>query len=210
MVNDYNWTTYSDGPSPLPGDPYEIYASRALTGSADFDFWDMRKGWTYPPATSRWDGKSTPTSSSPTGRSSGAANGLDSSEDERIKDLADLLAGFHEAGGGIILAGWLMNFYLPPKIQQVLNVVDWDRPVSVTPTRLLSPQLPGLTPIGPAPDVSSAFNCAVPVFGPGGGIYTYYRLGSEPSLPCASAPPTPPGPRSWCSPPARPISIRSR
>ena len=70
-----------------------------------------------------------------------------------------------------------MNFYLPPKIQQILNVGHWDRPVSVTPTRLLSPQLPGLTPIGPAPDVASAFNCAVPVFGPGGGFYTYYRLG---------------------------------
>ena len=41
------------------------------------------------------------------------------------------------------------------------------------------PPLLGYTVIGPAAAVPSAFNCAVPVFGAGGAIDTYYRLDSE-------------------------------
>ncbi len=182
LVNDYNWFLYSDGPAPnYPADPYEMYDARAVTGSVPFDFWDMRTGWsTYPSGyVPLGKGSLDPAVLFQHAAVLWCAQGLDNTDDERISDLQDLLLGFHEAGGRIIFAGWLMDFYIPPEIQQVLNVVDWDRPVSVTPSRLLTPQLPGLTSIGPAPDVSSAFNCAVPVFGPGGGIYTYYRLNFE-------------------------------
>ncbi len=178
VVNDYDWMTYSDGPYSLyVGDPYELYASRALTGNAAFDFWDMRKGWTvYPPGyVPLGTGEIDPDVLFAHGAVLWAANGLDSSEDERIEELADLLAAYHEAGGAIFFAGWTMNAYLPEEMLDILNITGWDRPVSLTPARRLVSQVPELGDIHLAPEVASAPYCDVPRIHIDPGIRIYYR-----------------------------------
>jgi hypothetical protein len=179
LVNDYDWFTYSDGPyTNYTADPYEMYDARAVTGDTPFDFWDMRTGWSLYPSGYTPLGKGTldPAVLFQHQAMLWCGQGLDNGDDERILDLQDLMIGFHEAGGTIVFAGWLMNFYLPPELQEVLKVADWLRPVNITPSRGLVPQIPNLTSIGTAAGVSTAPNCAVPVFEVSGGAYVYFRL----------------------------------
>ncbi|NNF08606.1 MAG: T9SS type A sorting domain-containing protein [Candidatus Eisenbacteria bacterium] len=188
LVNDYDWAKYTDGSFPnFLGDPWEMYDARVMTGDQAFTFWDFREGFANYPSgyVPVGTGPLNPDVLFDHGAIMILANGPDDGQDTRLKEQSELLLEFRAAGGVVIAAGWLLGSYLPANLSKALGVLDWDQPVSVVPTRVMTANYDYLAPsVGPEPVAGAAVFCDVPEFDPSANIRVLYEydFGEQPPL----------------------------